>query len=363
MDQRMKFLCFSALLFFSVQLAAQQESLRPLQQFVGYYNVGTKPNKPFFKSRWYLKEGKLYTIYDSDVDRPFEPYADERLNTNVYYKEEDLPPIEEGDSTYYVILQFGNNQLDQFKIIRPRGQWNTDLYGYRIKELDARAVDAEATMDKQLKTNHFNFVYSQQDDSLVARFSKKIESGYEQLLLDFGIASLPTTTIKIFPDLRTYHNGVLTPWAPDWQKGRVWTKNEIRLVSPVYLREKKGEDAPDDLITHEFVHILHWNKAGDPNQVVKWLWEGVALYKGCCAWGVQDLTYLSDKKGPSIKDINSSGQLQYELGYYLIAFVVERWGWEKVLQLMETNGDLKAILGISEKAFEKEFYTYMKNAD
>lgn len=361
----MKVIIFPLFLIFSHHLFSQDtkevNEIRPLSQFVGYYNVGVKPNKPFFKSRWYLKDDELYTIYDSDIDRKFEPYLGGKLKYNVVYNESDLPDIDENDTTYYVILTFKNDQLNQFKVIRPRKEWATDLYGYRIPGLDELAMNAEEQMTEELRTDNFRFVYSKQDELFVKKFSSKIESVYHKLLDEFSSEAIPVTTYKLYPDLESYYNGVLTPGAPEWQKGRVWTKNEIKLVSPTYLETELNEPISDDLLIHEYVHVIHWNKVGDPNGIPKWLWEGVALYKGCCAWkDIDQLDYIKKKKFPSLKKINWNGEYQYQLGYYLIEFIDEKWGWEKVIELMANNGDIQGTLGLSIKAFEKDFYNYLK---
>jgi hypothetical protein len=213
-----------------------------------------------------------------------------------------------------------------------------------------------------LETENFKFVFNQQDESFVSHFSQKIETARPQLLEDFELQDVPTTIFKIYPSLDTYHNGVLTPGAPESQKGRVWTENEIKLVSQSYLKAEKGEVISDDLLIHEFIHILHWNKIGEVNAIPKWLWEGVALYKGCCSWGnVEELEYLKEGDYPSIREINWNSEMQYELGYYIIEYVIKQWHWDNVLQLIESNGDIKNSLGISAKKFEEQFYQYLED--
>ncbi|MCB0664919.1 MAG: hypothetical protein KDC80_03810, partial [Saprospiraceae bacterium] len=117
----------------------------------------------------------------------------------------------------------------------------------------------------------------------------------------------------------------------------------------------------DDLLIHEYVHILHWNIAGDPNLIPKWLWEGVALYKGCCQWDhLEQLEYLQKEKFPSLREINGQAELQYQLGYSIIEFIVEKWDWAKVLSLLKNNGDIKESLDLSTRALEREFYAFIK---
>ena len=71
-----------------------------------------------------------------------------------------------------------------------------------------------------------------------------------------------------------------------------------------------------------------------------------------------ELGYMREGKYPSLKKINNDQTvgLKYDLGYFLIEYIVEKWGWESVLKLVEDNGEIKRVLGISEKAFEREFY-------
>ena len=358
----MKIITTSLILLFSQYLFAQDtKEIRPLSQFIGYYNVGVKPNEPFFKSRSYLKDGELYTIYDSDIDRKFEPYSNGKLSYNVVYHEDDLPDISESDTTYYVVLTFKNEKLEEFKVIRPRKEWQTDLYGYRIHDLNELAINTEEQMTEELIIDNFRFIYSKMDELFVKNFSTKIQSLHNELLTDFKSEPIPVTTYKLYPNLASYHNGVLTPNAPDWQKGRVWTENEIKLVSPTYLETELNEPIKDDLLIHEYVHIIHWNKVGDPRYIPKWLWEGVALYKGCCAWeDIDRLEFVKKEKFPSLKEINWNGEFQYQLGYYLVEFIDTKWGWEMVIELMAKNGNIKEALGLSEKAFEKEFYNHLK---
>ncbi|WP_367388135.1 hypothetical protein [Lewinella sp. LCG006] len=299
------------------QATEDSDEIKPLEQFVGYYDVGTKPNKPFFRSRWYLKEGKLYTIYDSDIDRKFEPYENNKLRYNVFYDEENLPEIDENDTTYYVVLTFEESQLKSFKIIRPRKEWETDLYGYRNSDLSPFAIYTEQELTNTHSTKNFRYNYSDEDEDFIMDFSRNIEANQPGLLDDFGLDNVPITTYKIYPNLETYHNSVLTPEAPEWQQGRVWTENEIRLVSPVNLEMEDPGLNSSDLLIHEYIHCLHWNKVGDPNSIPKWLWEGVALYKGCCEWGnLKGLDYLNNGDYPTLKEINRNSGFQYELGYY-----------------------------------------------
>jgi hypothetical protein len=132
------------------------------------------------------------------------------------------------------------------------------------------------------------------------------------------------------------------------------------MLSPQVAQQISNESFnAGEIVLHEFVHCLHLHLAKSATQVPGWLWEGVAMYKGCCRWtNPKDLDYIKKKKHPSLKQIEEDRtyQKKYELGYYIIEFMYETYGWEKVLELMKRNGDIESVLGISVKEFERAFY-------
>ncbi|MEL6558546.1 MAG: hypothetical protein AAFQ94_10200 [Bacteroidota bacterium] len=342
----------------------QENEMIPLEQFVGYFNVGVKPNKPFFKSRWYLRDGKLFCIYDSDRDREIVPYENGKLNPTIFLSEEDVQ-IKEKDSTYYLVLNFEENQLKSFRVIRPRSEWSTDLFGYRIKEWDLLAIDTEKSLTHDYETEHFSFQYSLLDSAQIPKLANHLESNYDRLLSDFGLKQLPKTRIKIYPDYYSYHNAVLTPNAPKWQRGRAWDNDEIRMLSPIVAEEETGEVVVmNNVVLHEFVHCIHLNLIKDGTRVPGWLWEGIAMYKGCCNWvgNPKSLDYVEKGKIPTLKQIEKDRtyELKYDLGYFILEFLDKKYGWKKVLQLIDNNGQIEDALEISTKDFQNEFSQYMR---
>jgi len=346
------------------QCFCQPGQLPPLEQFVGYYDVGVKPNKPFFKSRWYLREGKLFTIYDSDIDRELIPYAKGELSPTIFLNEKEVR-ITDTDSTYYLVLNFEDARLQSFKVIRPRKIWPTNLYGYRNGKLTGLAVDTEKDLTLFKETAHFLFHYSEIDTAVVQEMAEIMEDAYPSITSRFNLATFPLTTIRIYPTLDTYHNAVLTPGAPKWQMGRAWDTHEIRMLSPVKAHQITGEVVDTGKITlHEFVHCLHLSAISDTQRPPGWLWEGLALYVGCCQW-IQnpfDLEYMRKGNYPSIKQIerDQTYQKKYDLGYYFIEFLDKVFGWDKVQELVTNNGDIRMTVGISTKQFEHQFYEYLE---
>ncbi len=341
-----------------------QKELPSLDQYVGYYNVGVKPNKPFFRSRWYLKDDRLFVIYDSDIDRELIPYEGGELKSTIFLSEEDVD-ITDTDSTYYLVLNFENEKLQSFRVIRPRTIWPTDLYGYRNDRLDSLAINTEKELNHSYGTLHFRFEYADLDTALVPQVAEQLESEIDSLLEDFRLSEFPLTTVRIYPDLNTYHNAVLTPGAPKWQMGRVWDANEIRMLSTTVAEEIRGEEMdPYGMILHEFIHCIHLSMIPDTQNPVGWLWEGIANDRGCCRWtdNPYELEFMKKGKYPTLKQIerDRTSQMKYIIGPFIVEFIEKNYGWESILDLIKTNGDIKRSLNVSVKQFEKNFYNYLE---
>jgi hypothetical protein len=321
-------------------------STKELEKYVGYYSVGVKPERPFFNARAFFRNNSLFIIFDGDVARELIQGVEHQF----HLKEDSL--LKDRPIKFTVL----NGIVKGFKLERPRDKWSTDLYGKKNESLSKYAVDTEAGLVNHTSSLHFDVYYGQEKVEDIGRMMNALESRYKELLRLFAIDSIPKLTIRIYPDLATYHNAVLTPEAPDWQAGRAWTENEIRMVSSV---EVKQDAALDQLILHEFVHCLNLHIIDKQARTPGWLWEGVAMYKGCCRqFSIAEINDLKNKKRASLRDIEKdpSNQLKYQFGYYLIEFIDKTYGWEKVVSLMRTNGNIKASLNISVNKFENDFY-------
>ncbi|MEM1406922.1 MAG: hypothetical protein AAGG59_09125, partial [Bacteroidota bacterium] len=68
------------------------------------------------------------------------------------------------------------------------------------------------------------------------------------------------------------------------------------------------------------------------------------------------------KKYPSWSKIEKdrSGEIKYDLGFYILEFIDNKYGWDKILALIISNGDIESTLRMEHKQFEHEFYAYLE---
>jgi len=66
---------------------------------------------------------------------------------------------------------------------------------------------------------------------------------------------------------------------------------------------------------------------------------------------------------PTLQQLNvdpNGGTQIYQLGYVFGDFIVWRWGRPAFLRLIETNADLRAVLGVSTAEFEAAWQSYVR---
>ena len=58
-----------------------------------------------------------------------------------------------------------------------------------------------------------------------------------------------------------------TPRAPDWQMGRAWETDEIRMVSHSIAKASHDFPFSNDIPVHELGHCIHWAKIGNTRNI------------------------------------------------------------------------------------------------
>lgn len=317
------------------------KSLLPLERYVGFYKIKNFYGKVFIRDNRQLI---LSITGDPDTELIYVRGNEFHLKGNKEYK-----VLFHGDK---------DQEFNGFTFKFPAERKRRDLIGKRTEELSAYAKDTETELTDTIDTSRFKIVFSKKDTLNAPLILEELESRYKQIIQDFEVDGMPKVLIRLYPDLVTYHNAIHTPFAPEWQVGQAWGKEEIRMTL-------HGADSTmlKGGAVHEFIHCVHMYKVPDKISP-KWVWEGIAMFKGCCRFvDPKELDYLKAGKFPTLNQIRKDYTFQknYDLGFFLIEFIDLTWGWEAVLKLMENSGNINKTLGISNKNFEKKFYHYLHN--
>jgi hypothetical protein len=181
-----------------------------------------------------------------------------------------------------------------------------------------------------------------------------MEKNYGRILRDLKLTKIPTVSVRIYPDLESFHKGINFPGAPDQVLATAFGKDDIRMVSPNNAGPERwmlAYAAP-----HEFTHVVHLNISYAPNNP-RWLWEGVAQYEAKWFFDPAELDFIRKKEFPALADLNNG--MEYMLGFAVIEAITNIWGSEAIIGLIKTNGDVQRTLGLSQPLFEEKLFQYI----
>lgn len=231
-----------------------------------------------------------------------------------------------------------------------------------------------ATSAEIIDTDHFVFhLYDGLDAAAVFAIVTGLEGNYERLTTKYQPKGMPKINVHLFDDVETLKKegphaepagfGFVTR---DGEDAHIWLlvldETEIDMMQERFRREKVFATTdgrrvvdPVDSAIHEFVHLVTVYVDDRIGNNPRWLWESIALY---------EVGHIFDPKvnAGSLENIRRPfADLEQDARLYLIGgaitdFVVRRWGDSAVRQLIETQGDTKAVLGLPQAAFEEAFW-------
>lgn len=231
----------------------------------------------------------------------------------------------------------------------------------------AFAVTTE-NLTKQRETEHFEFYCTDQDVKALDDLVKSFEGCYDRVTADLGKAPSGKTKVNIYPDIQSFHSTMGDPNGADWFVGQA-KNDEVYMTSPLNPGPAHTYDELIQIAVHEFTHIVI-NLFGN---VPIYMHEGVACYEaGQYSGKYQELSafitnQMQNNKVPSLSTLesaDSSTEGLYEYSYAFVDFIARRYGFDKVIELLE--GKPEALSNIRSSAFNQQWWQtlaelYVKN--
>lgn len=226
------------------------------------------------------------------------------------------------------------------------------------KKISDKVEILSETMDSLLvlrkSTEHFLFLYSAIDSVSIDTMATDMEKNYKRILDDFNLENIPNVNVRIYPDLKSFHNGINFPDAPDQVLATAFGKDDIRMVSPNNAGPEGWMLA--HVAPHEFTHCVHLNMDYSPNNP-RWLWEGVAQYEAGWFFDPKELEIIRKKEFPRLADLNNG--MEYMLGFVLIEAIKDIWGFDAVIRLIKNQGDVQKVLKTNGRQSEEKVFTHI----
>jgi hypothetical protein len=169
---------------------------------------------------------------------------------------------------------------------------------------------------------------------------------------------MPQVTVKIWASYDNFLDAMESDIGIRYTgaTGYVFGKEEIRIYDT--------NQTPLTAI-HEFAHLVSMQINETIPNNPRWLWEAVALYVTNDFTDPKSISYMVSGEYPNLDelntDYNSSNHSIYNVGYVLLEYIVQTWEMDTVISLIEANGNINNILGITIQDFESGWYQFIEN--
>lgn len=203
---------------------------------------------------------------------------------------------------------------------------------------------------------HFEYYYDGLDQSRIQFVIDALERNYDRIISALTAINMPVVRAKIWIDENGFYNAMHEDLGRIFAgaKGYVMGPDELRL-----LLTHRG----DINAVHEFVHCVSLQINETIANNPRWLWETVALYLSNDFIPPSSLYYMVAGNYPTIRELDSGynvNQSVYQVGYVLGQYIVEKWGMNALRNLVLQNGDIEAVLEVSERDLEDGWHEWLE---
>lgn len=311
--------------------AKLKKDLPNLARLAGRYDVGG------LTIQFAQENGKLTLIVPGAPIQHLEYVGNNRFKSSVF-KDQYFRFVEEGKEITEVITE-GNGTSSGKKI-------GNDVV-VLSKVMDSLLLSRKST-------DHFLFLYAARDAATIDSLAMDMERNYKRILQDLQVNNIPKVSVRVYPDLESFHKGINFPNAPDQVLATAFGKDDVRMVSPHNAGPERW--MLEYAAPHEFTHVVHLNISYAPNNP-RWLWEGVAQYEAKWFFDPAELDFIQKKEFPALADLGNG--MEYMLGFAVIEAIKEIWGFETVIRLIKANGDVQTTLGMSQEVFDAKIFHHI----
>jgi hypothetical protein len=227
-----------------------------------------------------------------------------------------------------------------------------------------------------VNTPHFRFYFHARDERLMGSLIDQAEGLRREVIEALGIDFEDKTKVYLAPSLRRFQEIQPRGEIPLWSVAVAYPSlNLIIIKSPRAV--KRGHIDLGKVFKHEFTHIAVGRAFKGKDKAPRWLNEGLAMYVSR-EWNLSRVStitraVLTDSLIPLSEIIRSFPQdpdraeLAYSEGFYLISFLISRYGKESFHRFIKVysggkglNEVLMEVYGIGWEELEEEWRDYLK---
>lgn len=212
------------------------------------------------------------------------------------------------------------------------------------------------TLTLRLETAHFRVWADRAAAATLSEIADRLEAELPRVSTDFGVTAMPLTTVEVWTDRESFYLDMQASIGRrvDGATGYVVGATNVTILQGVNDAARAA---------HEQVHCVSLRLNSTIGNNPRWLWETVALYENGDFVDPRTLAYLRAGNYPTLAQLSGdySATVQiYEVGYLLGEFVVASWGKDGLARLIQTNGDLPRVCGVTAQEFEQRWASFVR---
>jgi hypothetical protein len=208
----------------------------------------------------------------------------------------------------------------------------------------------------RLTTTHFRILADRAESAALTAMAERLEAEYGRVTADLRTGDVPTVTVWVWVDTESFLQDMMGVIGRRYDR----TLGYVRGANAISVRV--NAELPKHA-AHEFSHVVSMSvNATIPNNP-RWLWETVALYENGEFIDPNGVADLRAGRFPTLSELNvdfNDGTLVYSVGYVLGEFIVSTWDMGALIRLIQTNGNVGQVLGLTEAQFEQRWYAFLR---
>jgi hypothetical protein len=211
-------------------------------------------------------------------------------------------------------------------------------------------------LTEQLATAHFRILADRADAVTLRAVADSLEAAYPRMTVSLGTGEVTGVSAWVWADSTAFYEAQRRNIGQSYpgSTGYVFSPRNIAvLVGPLVASNA----------AHELAHVV--SLAVNPRIAnnPRWLWETVALYENGEFVAPMTLDYIRAGRYPTLAQLNadaSASRQVYEVGFVLGEFIVETWGLDGLIRLVQLNGDVAAACGLTTAEFEARWHGFLR---
>ncbi|MDB1968140.1 MULTISPECIES: peptidase MA family metallohydrolase [Clostridium] len=233
-------------------------------------------------------------------------------------------------------------------------------FGYR------KLGTIEDKIKLQEEDKYFKYYSNENYSKAIKELSEVLNDNYSAITERFDTNLETKVEITIYPNIKEFHKAIGNEDASDGIVGVAYD-NTIKMVSPLNPGSIHNKESLLKVIVHEFVHIVTFNiNNKKENNIPTWFMEGISVYEANQITDYEKKAIrenLSQNTDITIDDINDNfynNQFSYLYSGSIVGFIVNEFGYEKLIQVIKSPNDIENILDLSIEELKNNWINYVE---